>query len=118
MQGNIKKKLQLFYNLAEKIYSAFFHIIFLEACKSYGFVPKGLKIKKQPCIGRQSSNFSVNWKNEIKRTEENLRDILLNENVVNLFWLESCFWDKIDVSIMEEKWLLRLNTWKSSKKNY
>ena len=108
MEKNCRRELQQLIKLAEKIYKSFYHIIFLETCKSFNLVPKGLRIKKQPCIGNRSNSFTSIWENELNRTEENLRDILLYENVKILFSHERRFWKDIENTEISERWLLKL----------
>ena len=44
------------------------HSLFLQICVESDVVPKGLRIKKDPCIHDPSEEFSNEWKN-VKRTE-------------------------------------------------
>ena len=103
MEKNCRRELQQLIKLAEKIYKSFYHIIFLETCKSFNLVPKGLQIKKQPCIGNRSNSFTSIWENELNRTEENLRDILLYENVKILFSHERRLWKDIENTEISER---------------
>ena len=58
MHGMVEEKLaQQIYNVLEKSCETFYHVIFLEVCKSYGITPIGFNIKKTPCVGKPSKNF-------------------------------------------------------------
>ena len=52
------------FRTCENGYKIFYHIIFLEICKSYKIVPKGLYVKKDYCIGNPSMEFCDNWRKE------------------------------------------------------
>ena len=58
--GMVDEKLpQQIYNILEKSYEAFYHIVFLQVCKSFEIIPTGFCIKKAPCVGNPSKNFFV-----------------------------------------------------------
>ena len=57
-----KSTLQQLFTLAENIYKSFYHVIFIEVCKSYQIFPDGLYVEKEPCIG----NLSNVWKSVFK----------------------------------------------------
>ena len=65
------------------------HIIFLEICKSYKIVPKGLYVKKDYCIGNPSTEFRDNWRKEKLDYQLRLCNMLIQENVRKLFILEN-----------------------------
>ena len=48
------------FKTCENAYKIFYHIIFLEICKSYKIIPKGLYVKKDYCIGNPSTEFCDN----------------------------------------------------------
>ena len=54
-----EKLAQQIYNVLEKSYETFYHVVFLEVCKSMpiGITPVGFNIKKTPCVGKPSKNF-------------------------------------------------------------
>ena len=45
------------FKTCDNAYKVFYHIIFLEICKSYKIVPKRLYVKKDYCIGNSSTEF-------------------------------------------------------------
>ena len=75
----------------ENTYKTFYHIIFLEICKSYKIVPKGLYVKKDHCIGNPSTEFCSSWHKVKLDYQLRLCDILIRENVRKLFKLEEDF---------------------------
>ena len=56
---------QQIYNILEKSYETFYHIIFLEVCASYEITPMGFHIKKIPCVGKPSKNLLLMWEKEL-----------------------------------------------------
>ena len=64
------------FQYAVKSVSYFFHVSFLETCKSYGLCPAGLNIRKKPFIEFETSDLKVFWNETIKKTEENLLEAL------------------------------------------
>ena len=48
---------QQIYNVLEKSYETFYHVVFLEVSKSYGITPIGFNTKKTPFVGKPSKNF-------------------------------------------------------------
>ena len=79
------------FKTCENAYKIFYHIIFLEICKSYKIVPKGLHVKKDYCIGNPSTEFCDNWWKEKLDYQLRLCDMLIQENVRKLFKLEDDF---------------------------
>ena len=73
-------------------YKTFYHIIFLEICKSYKIVPKGLYVKKDHCIGNPSTEFCNSWHKEKLDYQPWLCDILIRENVRKLLQLGDFGW--------------------------
>ena len=43
-----KSNSQQLFHLAEDVYKSFYHLIFLEVCKSYQIVPDMLYVEKEP----------------------------------------------------------------------
>ena len=62
--------------ISELQYAVFFHVSFLETCKSYGLCPAGLNIRKKPFIEFETSDLKVFWNKTIKKTEDNLLETL------------------------------------------
>ena len=79
------------FRTCENGYKVFYHIIFLEICKSYKIVPKGLYVKKHYCIGNPSTEFCDNWRKEKLDYQLRLCDMLIQENVRKLSKLEEDF---------------------------
>ena len=86
--GNYMKQM---FKTCESAYKTFYHIIFLEICKSYEIVPKGLYVKKDHCIGNPWTEFCNRWHKEKLDYQLRLCDILIRENVRKLFKLEEDF---------------------------
>ena len=74
-----KSTSQQLFNLAEEVYKSFYHVIFLEVCKSYQIVPDGLYVEKEPCIGNPSKNFLDAWKNQLEITRSSLNHLEILE---------------------------------------
>ena len=55
---NVRKKGRELIFIAKKVYSYFYHTTFLESCYVYNIVPRGLHIKKTPCIKISSTGFT------------------------------------------------------------
>ena len=79
-------------------------------CKSHQIVPDGLYVEKEPCIGNPSKKFLDTWKNQLEVTVSNLRDILLEEYVGKYFKLEAEFKSVFVKCIVQEDWLLKVNS--------
>ena len=86
--GNYMKQM---FNTCQNAYKTFYHIIFLEICKSYKIVPKGLYVKKDHCIANPSTEFCNNWHKEKLDYQLRSCDMLIRENVRKLFKLEEDF---------------------------
>ena len=71
------------FKTCENAYRVFYHIIFLEICKSNKIVPKGLYVKKNYCIGNPSTEFCNNWRKEKLDFQLRLCNMLIQENVRN-----------------------------------
>ena len=103
-----KSTSQQLFHLAEDVYKSFYHVIFLEVCKSYQIVPDGLYVEKEPCIGNSSKKVLDTWKNQLKVTRSNLRDVLLKEYVEKYFELEAKFKSIFSKYFVQEDWLLKV----------
>ena len=93
---------------SEQIYKCFYHIVFLEICKSVQSMPKGLEVKKKYCMGGTSKDFEKKWDGNLKDIESNCRGLLLEEHYKKLFYLMNYFWEAIvdvDVDII---WLVKV----------
>ena len=97
-----------------KSVSYFFHVSFLETCKSYRLCPTGLNIQKKPFIEFETSDLKVFWNETIKKTGENLLEVLcigICERLFTIeekFWAELCYLEKEQESEDLKEWLLKL----------
>ena len=80
---------------SESIYKSFYHIMFLENCKSFGLLPKGLVSKKGFCIGHPSKEFTEEWQRSVEDMDNKSCDLLSQEHCKKLFLLMDSFWDEI-----------------------
>ena len=102
------------FQFAVKTLSYYFHVAFLETCKSYSLCPSGLRINKDPFIKFESNDLQVIWKNVITTTQEQLLDTLCIGISEKLFNFIDVFWKEIDVLEKEEKielykdWLVKI----------
>ena len=58
---------------------------FLESCYFYNIVPRGLHIKKAPCIKILSTGFTESWKSILHKSELKLLNKLIEVNAYNVF---------------------------------
>ena len=72
-----KSNSQQLFHLAEDVYKSFYHIIFLEVCKSCQIVPDMLYVEKEPW--NTSKKFLDAWKNQLEVTRSNIRDVVLED---------------------------------------
>ena len=80
---------------SEAIYKTFYHIVFLEICKSFQLMPKGLVVRKNFCVGGTSKEFQQKWGCNLKETEMKCQYLLLGEYCSKLFSLMDGFWLEI-----------------------
>ena len=102
------------YRCGIKALNYFYHISFLETCKSYKLIPAGLALKKQPFIPFEDGDLIATWNETILHTEEQLLETLIlgiNERRISLetnFWNGvSEFLSRTDVDVMTD-WLVKL----------
>ena len=60
------------FHYAVKVVSYYFHVSFLETCKSHGLCSTGLSIRKKLFIEFESDELKVFWKKAIENTEKDL----------------------------------------------
>ena len=65
------------YRCGIKSLNYFYHIAFLETCKSYKLIPAGLALKKQPFIPFEDGDLIATWNETILHTEEQLLETLI-----------------------------------------
>ena len=98
------------FNNSERIFKTFFNIVFLEICKSFELLPKGLSTKKRLCFGKPSEELEKEWKNGIDELDGRCRDLLLQEHCKKLFNLMDIFWCDIKYVELNVNWLLKVKT--------
>ena len=102
------------FQYAVKSVSYFFHVSFLETCKSYGLCPTGLNIRKKPFIEFETSDLKIFWNETIRKTEENLLEALCIGICERLFTIEEKFWAELRYLEKEQEsedlkeWLVKL----------
>ena len=104
---NHKNTAQQLFNIPEDIYKSFYHIVFLEVCRSYQIISDGLFISKKPCIEKLSDRFLDSWGKGLENTGVNLREVLIKYYVRKLFQLITQFKSTINRQITQEDWLLK-----------
>ena len=82
---NVRKKGRELIVIAKKLYCCFYHTAFLESCYVYNIVPRGLHIKKTPCIKISSTGFTESWKSILRKSELELLNKLVEKNAYNFF---------------------------------
>ena len=82
---NVRKKGRELIVIAKKLYCCFYHTAFLESCYVYNIVPRGLHIRKTPCIKISSTGFTESWKSILRKSELELLNKLVEENAYNFF---------------------------------
>ena len=95
---------------AELIYKRFYHIIFLEICKSFNSISKGLEAKTRYCVGGTSENFEKKWDTSLREIEIKCRDLLLKEHCEKLFYLLDSFWEEIAGANVNLNWLIKVRS--------
>ena len=99
----VEEKLpQQIYNILEKFYGTFYHIVFLEVCQSYQITPIGFHIKKTPCVGKPSKNFLLLWEKELSAAQFKLTELTIIEFVQKLFDLQTEFISKFSLLTVQE----------------
>ena len=84
---------------SERIFQTFFHTVFLEICKSFELVLKGLSTKKRLCFGKPSEKLEKEWKNRIDGLNGRCHDLFLQEhckkllNLMDIFWCDISMWN-------------------------
>ena len=102
-----EKLAQQIYNVLEKSYETFYHVVFLEVCNSYGINPIVFNIKKTPCVGNPSKNFLLLWGKELAAAQFKLIELTISKSVQKLFDLETDFISKFSLYTVQEYWLLK-----------
>ena len=95
LDKDFKKVFVSAFHYAVKVGSDYFHVSFLETCKSYGLCPTGLSIRKKPFIVLESDKLKVFWKETVENTEKNLFEALCVGICERMFSVEKKFWDEL-----------------------
>ena len=66
-------------------------MVFVEICKSFGLLRKGLVLKKGFCIGQPSKQSTKEWQSSVKDMGNKCCDLLLREHCKKLFLLTDSF---------------------------
>ena len=91
-----KEKLEL---LGKKVIHFQHHAQFLDVCLELQTVPKGLEIRKTPCIRVTENKFLENWRNILKDAELTLMRELTEKNKCIYSELHSEFLIQIEEAI-------------------
>ena len=109
MDKECKSYMKVCYKKSEQIYKCFYHIVFLEICKSFQLMPKGLEAKKKYCVGGVTSkDFKKKWDGNLRDMESKCRDLLLEEHCKKLFSLMNFFWEAIVDLDVDISWLVKV----------
>jgi len=65
------------YRCGIKSLKYFFHIAYLETCKSFDLIPNGLLLNKKPFISFITDDLEASWEETIKSTERQLLETLI-----------------------------------------
>ena len=103
-----KKYCKNLFKKSESIYKSFYHIVFLEICKSFGLLSKGLVSKKSFRIGDPSEDFMEEWQRSVEDMDNRCHNLLLQEHSKKLFLLMDSFWDEIRDFNFDLKWLFKV----------
>ena len=104
----VEEKLpQQIYNVLEKSYKFVYHVVFLEACKSYEITPISSNIEKTSCVGKPSKNFLLLLEKELAVGQFKLIELTIIESVQKLSDLGTEFISKFSLYAVQENWLLK-----------
>ena len=67
----------------------------------------GFNIKKTPCVGNSSKNFSLLWGKELVAAQFELIGLTISPSVQKLFNMETDFISKFSLHTVQEDWLLK-----------
>ena len=103
----VKKLSQQIYNVLEKSYETFYHVVFLEVCTSYWITPIGFNIKKTPCVGKPSKKLLLLWGKKLAAPQFKLIELTIIESVQKLSDLKTEYISKFSLYTVQEDWLLK-----------
>ena len=95
---------------SEGIFKTFFHIVFLEICKLFELLLKGLSTKKRLYFEKLSEELEKEQKNGIDELNGRCRDLLLQEHCKKLFNFMDTFWCDIKYVEVDVIWLMKVKT--------
>ena len=109
MDKECKGYMKVSYKKSEQIYKSFCHIAFLEICKSFQLMPKGLEAKNKNCVGGVTSKvFKKKWDGNFLDMESKCRDLLLEKSCKKLFYFMNCFWKAVVDEDVDISWLVKV----------
>ena len=82
-------------NLANKCVRHFNHFVFTKLCCDFNVVPKGLSLKKNPCVGNLSSGAAKQWNDTLEDGGRSLVHILYQEHWRKFEVSEREFWNSL-----------------------
>ena len=89
---NFKNGFVSAFQYAVKVMSCNLYVPFLETCKSYGFCPAGLNLKKKLFIEFESDDLIIFWKQTLLSVENDLLEALCVGICERMFFF--FFWKK------------------------
>ena len=93
--ANITAGINSCFSSATKYSMYFYHIAFLETCKTFDVLPGGLKVTNVPFISFVTDNIKISWHNTTESTEEDLLETLILGIEDKRIWMEEKFWDEL-----------------------
>ena len=79
------------FSYATKCNRYFYHIAFLETCKTFDVLPGGLKVTNVPFISFITDDIRISWRNTTKSTEKDLLETLILGIEHKRIWVEERF---------------------------
>ena len=87
---NIAAGINSCFSYATKYSMYFYHIAFLETCKTFDVLPGGLKVTNVPFISFVTDDIKISWGNAIKSAEKDLLETLILVSKIKEFgWRKS-----------------------------
>ena len=83
------------FSYATKCNRYFYHIAFLETCKTFDVLPGGLKITNVPFISFVTDDIKISWHNTTTSTEKDLLEMLILGIENKRIWFKEKFWDEL-----------------------
>jgi len=83
------------FRFANKCYSYFYHIVYLECCKHVNVMPSGIQIKNSSFVEFVAPDLIASWKDTISSAEQQLLDTLLIGIADKMLDIEHQFWNML-----------------------